>query len=79
MCYVNVLSHIFRCWSYVGHAFAGAQSLSIWNGCGTKAIVEHVFLHALGFYHEQLRYDRDDYVTINFENIITGCSIMYLF
>ncbi|XP_016376077.1 meprin A subunit beta-like [Sinocyclocheilus rhinocerous] len=60
------------CWSYVGRTFAGAQALSIGDGCGTKAIVEHEFLHALGFWHEQSRYDRDDYLTINFENIITG-------
>uniref|UniRef100_A0A673GQK5 Metalloendopeptidase n=1 Tax=Sinocyclocheilus rhinocerous TaxID=307959 RepID=A0A673GQK5_9TELE len=49
-----------------------SQTLSIGNGCGVKAIVEHEFLHALGFWHEQSRYDRDDYVTINFKNIITG-------
>ncbi|XP_073703911.1 meprin A subunit beta-like [Garra rufa] len=60
------------CWSYVGRRSAGAQTLSIGNGCGIKTIVEHEFLHALGFWHEQSRYDRDDYVTINFENIITG-------
>ncbi|KAF4103248.1 meprin A subunit beta-like [Onychostoma macrolepis] len=60
------------CWSYVGRVFTGAQALSIGNGCGTIAIIEHEFLHALGFWHEQSRYDRDDYVTINFENIITG-------
>uniref|UniRef100_A0A3Q4HFI8 Metalloendopeptidase n=1 Tax=Neolamprologus brichardi TaxID=32507 RepID=A0A3Q4HFI8_NEOBR len=40
--------------------------------CGYIGIVEHEFLHALGFYHEQSRYDRDDYVTINFENILEG-------
>ncbi|XP_073703909.1 meprin A subunit beta-like [Garra rufa] len=60
------------CWSYVGHIFSRAQTLSIGNGCGIKAIVEHEFLHALGFWHEQSRYDRDDYVIINFKNIITG-------
>ncbi|XP_016142338.1 meprin A subunit beta-like [Sinocyclocheilus grahami] len=69
--YVSLESHN-GCWSYVGRTFAGAQALSIGDGCGTKAIVEHEFLHALGFWHEQSRYDRDDYVTINFENIITG-------
>ncbi|ROL47856.1 Meprin A subunit beta [Anabarilius grahami] len=60
------------CWSYVGRIFPGGQTLSIGNGCGIKAIVEHEFLHALGFWHEQSRYDRDDYVSIKFENIIKG-------
>ncbi|XP_059363763.1 meprin A subunit beta-like [Carassius carassius] len=69
--YISVES-LEGCWSYVGHRFAGAQTLSIGIGCGIKAIVEHEFLHALGFWHEQSRYDRDDYVTINFTNIITG-------
>ncbi|XP_043117382.1 meprin A subunit beta-like isoform X3 [Puntigrus tetrazona] len=69
--YISVESHD-GCWSYVGRAFFGAQPLSIGDGCGIKAIVEHEFLHALGFWHEQSRYDRDDYVTINFENVITG-------
>ncbi|KAK7130510.1 hypothetical protein R3I93_019998 [Phoxinus phoxinus] len=60
------------CWSYIGRTSPGGQTLSIGNGCGIKAIVEHEFLHALGFYHEQTRYDRDDYVTIRYENIIKG-------
>ncbi|XP_051721879.1 meprin A subunit beta-like isoform X4 [Ctenopharyngodon idella] len=60
------------CWSYVGRTSSGGQTLSIGDGCGTKAVVEHEFLHALGFWHEQSRYDRDDYVTIKFENIIKG-------
>ncbi|XP_042610500.1 meprin A subunit beta-like [Cyprinus carpio] len=69
--YISVESHT-GCWSYVGRISAGGQTLSIGKGCGTKSIVEHEFLHALGFWHEQSRYDRDNYVTINFENIITG-------
>lgn len=32
----------------------------------------HEFLHALGFYHMQSTYDRDDYVTIVRENIEPG-------
>ncbi|XP_029360022.1 meprin A subunit beta-like [Echeneis naucrates] len=60
------------CFSYVGHVFSGGQVLSIGRFCDDLSTVEHEFLHALGFYHEQSRFDRDDYVTIVFENIIEG-------
>uniref|UniRef100_A0A3B3IP72 Metalloendopeptidase n=1 Tax=Oryzias latipes TaxID=8090 RepID=A0A3B3IP72_ORYLA len=60
------------CYSYIGRRIAYGQVLSIGSGCDTKATVEHEFLHALGFYHEQSRYDRDDYVTIVRDNIIQG-------
>ncbi|XP_076745655.1 meprin A subunit beta-like [Maylandia zebra] len=66
--YISV-KQLNGCWSYIGKASRG-QELSIGKGCGYIAIVEHEFLHALGFYHEQSRYDRDDYVTINSENIL---------
>ncbi|XP_049336093.1 meprin A subunit beta-like [Astyanax mexicanus] len=56
------------CWSYIGR-IGGRQQLSIGSGCGYIGIVEHEFLHCLGFFHEQSRYDRDDYVTIHYENI----------
>ncbi|KAM6182297.1 meprin A subunit alpha [Erethizon dorsatum] len=59
------------CWSMVGDQHVG-QNLSIDSGCDYKAIVEHEILHALGFYHEQLRTDRDDYVTIWWDEIIPG-------
>ncbi|XP_014057058.2 meprin A subunit beta isoform X1 [Salmo salar] len=60
------------CYSYVGNQRWGNQSLSIGLGCGHIAIIEHEFLHALGFWHEQSRYDRDDHVTIVWENIEEG-------
>ncbi|XP_071325719.1 meprin A subunit beta-like isoform X5 [Trachinotus anak] len=60
------------CFSYVGRVFSGGQDLSIGTYCDVISIVEHEFLHALGFFHEQSRYDRDDHVTIAFENIQGG-------
>ncbi|KAI4885801.1 hypothetical protein NFI96_013793, partial [Prochilodus magdalenae] len=59
------------CWSYVGDWQTG-QNVSIGERCDTKAIVEHELLHALGFYHEQSRSDRDDYVRIWWDQIIEG-------
>ncbi|XP_004624455.1 meprin A subunit alpha [Octodon degus] len=59
------------CWSMVGDQHVG-QNLSIGSGCDYKAIIEHEILHALGFYHEQSRTDRDDYVTILWDEIIPG-------
>ncbi|ROL43430.1 Meprin A subunit alpha [Anabarilius grahami] len=59
------------CWSFVGDLKTG-QNVSIGDRCDTKAIVEHELLHALGFYHEQSRSDRDDYVQIWWDQIIPG-------
>ncbi|XP_056873464.1 meprin A subunit alpha [Takifugu flavidus] len=59
------------CWSYVGDDGKG-QDVSIGAGCDTKAVVEHELLHALGFYHEQSRSDRDDYVKIWWDQIEEG-------
>lgn len=62
----------FRCFSYIGQSALNGQVLSIGRYCDQISTVEHEFLHALGFYHEHARYDRDDYVTIAFENIQQG-------
>ncbi|XP_027983744.2 meprin A subunit alpha [Eptesicus fuscus] len=59
------------CWSEVGDQHVG-QNLSIGQGCDYKAIIQHEILHALGFYHEQSRTDRDDYVKIWWDEIIPG-------
>jgi len=60
------------CWSYVGRfREPGGQPLSLLNqGCLSKATVAHEFIHALGFFHEQSRPDRDEYIEIVYENII---------
>ncbi|XP_078024745.1 meprin A subunit beta-like isoform X2 [Epinephelus lanceolatus] len=60
------------CSSSVGNQRKGKQQLSIGERCDTLGIVEHEFLHALGFWHEQSRADRDDYVNIIWGNIETN-------
>ncbi|KAM6962573.1 meprin A subunit beta [Aplochiton taeniatus] len=60
------------CFSSVGNQRVGEQRLSIGQNCDRLATVEHEFLHALGFWHEQSRADRDDYVTIMWDRIKAG-------
>jgi len=61
------------CYSYVGRQRNKAsQSVSVGRGCQYKGIVMHELMHALGFYHEQARADRDIHVKILKENIQMG-------
>jgi len=59
------------CWSYIG-CQGGRQDISLDFGCFDMGTVAHEIAHALGFHHEQARPDRDNYVTINYGNIIPG-------
>lgn len=61
----------YRCWSYVGDLQSG-QMVSIGERCDYKAIVQHEVLHVLGFYHEQSRMDRDNYIQIWWDEITEG-------
>ncbi|XP_072460593.1 meprin A subunit beta-like isoform X3 [Notamacropus eugenii] len=58
------------CFSSVGNIQAGKQSLSIGTYCDKIGSVQHELLHALGFWHEQSRPDRDDYITIMRDRIL---------
>uniref|UniRef100_A0A914EEY1 Metalloendopeptidase n=1 Tax=Acrobeloides nanus TaxID=290746 RepID=A0A914EEY1_9BILA len=61
------------CYSEVGRK-GGKQIVSLTKGCirgseGVAAII-HELMHTIGFYHEQSRADRDNYVTIHLENVL---------
>lgn len=58
------------CSSFLGR-IGGRQEIHITEGCGQGGVV-HEILHAAGFYHEQSRGDRDDFVTIAFNEISPG-------
>jgi len=61
------------CYSVVGKV-DGAQPLSLGFGCVNKGIVMHELMHALGFFHEQSRTDRDSYVEIHWNNILENAA-----
>lgn len=58
------------CSSRVG-MYSGRQNIELNKDCGFGAAV-HEIGHTLGFWHEQSRNDRDNYVTINWDNIEAG-------
>ena len=60
--YVNVRT-ADGCYSYVG-TIGGKQDLSIGSGCDVNA-ARHEMGHAVGLAHEQVRQDRDKWVTVN--------------
>ena len=59
------------CFSSVGRQ-GGVQVVSLGSGCVQHGVVLHELLHVLGMWHEQSRYDRDQYVRILWQNIAPG-------
>ncbi|EFN88281.1 Zinc metalloproteinase nas-14 [Harpegnathos saltator] len=70
--YVKIQAKNSGCWSLVGRHNHG-QVLNLQNpGCVHHGVVVHEIMHALGFYHQQSAADRDDWVTIHWDNIKFG-------
>lgn len=68
--YVAFVSKNTGCWSSVGRT-GGRQEINLQSpGCLTKIGTPiHEMMHAIGFLHEHNRYERDDFITIRYDNI----------
>jgi hypothetical protein len=62
------------CSSYLGR-IGGAQEIEV-SGCARGSVV-HEILHAAGFYHEQSRGDRDEHVTIMWDEISPSARLNF--
>ncbi|CAF1522299.1 unnamed protein product, partial [Adineta ricciae] len=72
--YISIYNGI-GCSSYVGQNAGVTMQRTVTlqhPGCVDEGRIMHELLHALGFYHEQSRPDRDNYVRINYANIQHG-------
>lgn len=66
--FVSIVNNNTGCYSYIGrqtdnqYNLINLQTPECLMAVGTPV---HEMMHALGFYHEFVRPDRDDYITIN--------------
>lgn len=76
--YISIEDGDSGCWSSVGRV-GGKQVVNLQaQGCVTKiGTVIHELLHAIGFFHEQNREDRDKFVIINSRNIKQGYEVNF--
>ncbi|XP_060533365.1 hatching enzyme 1.2-like [Cylas formicarius] len=71
--YVSIVNTPTGCWSSVGR-IGGKQEINLQSPSCTSRIGTplHELMHAAGFLHEQNRFERDEYVSIAWQNIKRG-------
>ncbi|KAJ1352707.1 Astacin (Peptidase M12A) [Parelaphostrongylus tenuis] len=57
------------CWSHVGR-LGGTQFMSLGDGCGYIGLGLHELGHTIGLWHTQSRHDRDDFISLRWENLM---------
>lgn len=81
--FVRFRSDTQGCWSLVGrqvnspNGFGQGQDVSIGQGCANLNVVVHEIGHVIGFYHEQSRSDRDQYIEIVWGNVLPGYALQF--
>uniref|UniRef100_A0AC35U9A3 Metalloendopeptidase n=1 Tax=Rhabditophanes sp. KR3021 TaxID=114890 RepID=A0AC35U9A3_9BILA len=67
--YIKYASGTFCGLSYIGRILPANPIYLSFACANSKGVAVHETLHALGLNHEQLRGDRNDFITVNYENI----------
>ena len=57
----------------------GRQEITLGSGCRDRGRVIHEIMHALGFYHEHNRPDRDRYIRVLWSNMKKGKHILTIY
>jgi hypothetical protein len=71
--FLRVVDTSEGCWANYGAPAAGAEHvLNLGSGCEYPGVARHELGHVLGMIHEQSRADRDDHVTIDWNNVQEG-------
>lgn len=72
--WVNITSREYGCYSDLGRSPYGSNILNLnLNKCfRVIGHAMHEMLHTLGVYHEHMRPDRDDHISIEWQNIRPG-------
>lgn len=73
--YLNIRDDNGNSSSSIGMS-GGETTIRIFNW-NVEMIMIHELLHALGFWHEQSRPDRNSYIQVNYGNICTGYSSQF--
>jgi hypothetical protein len=69
--YISIEAQDDGCWSDTIGKLGGKQIVNLqMPGCHMHGSIVHELLHAVGFHHEQNREDRDEFVSIKYENIV---------
>ncbi|XP_035825150.1 MAM and LDL-receptor class A domain-containing protein 1 [Aplysia californica] len=66
--YIRFVQHKQGCYSSVGLK-GGLQEVSLGDGCLRHGTIIHEILHLLGLWHEHSRIDRNEYITVMWDNI----------
>lgn len=78
--FIRFRSDTQGCWSLVGRQadrIGQGQDVSIGQGCANLNVVVHEIGHVIGFFHEQSRSDRDQYIDIVWSNVLPGYALQF--
>ena len=55
--------------------FGGERVITLGGECFEKKVAIHEMMHAVGFFHEMSRRDRDTFIYVNYNNMVAGKEV----